>query len=206
MIIDPAEKKPREIYSLLISTITPRPIAWVSSMSADSRTNLAPYSFFNGVTAAPPTIVFSPVNDRHGNKKDTVRNIEATGEFVVNIVSEELAEAMNATSAEFEYGVSEFERCGVPSVPSQRVGPPGVAGAAVRFECVLHQIVPVGEGPLASMLTIGRVVLFHVADEVMRDGQVDPTLLRTIGRMGGSLYTRTRDLFDIQRPAGPAAG
>src|SRR3954463_12644367 len=118
MLLDFTSLKPREAYGWMISTIMPRPIAWVSTISPDGKTNLAPFSFFQGVTANPPTLMFVPVNTRDGTKKDTVRNIEARPEFVVNLVSFELAEQMNATAATLPYGESEFERFGIQSAPS----------------------------------------------------------------------------------------
>ena len=164
-------------------------------------TNLAPFSFFNGVAASPPTIVFSPVNRRDGSKKDTVLNIEANGEFVVNIVPYAARELMNATSEELPHEVSEFERCGVAAVPSERVRPPRVEASPVHLECKLHQIVRVGEGPLAANLIIGRIVLVHLADGLIDDkGRIDPRALDVIGRMGGSSYTRTTELFSMPRP------
>ena len=117
MIVDPEKLSIREMYRYLIGAICPRPIAWVSSISTKGVHNLAPFSFFTGVTANPPTLVFSPVNRRDGSKKDTIRNIEAHPEFVVNVVSFEQAKAMNQTSAEFDYEVSEFEACGLTAIP-----------------------------------------------------------------------------------------
>jgi flavin reductase (DIM6/NTAB) family NADH-FMN oxidoreductase RutF len=201
MKLDPAALAARDVYRLMIGVITPRPIAWVSTVSPGGVTNLAPFSFFAGVSANPPTIVFSPVNRADGSKKDTVLNIEASGEFVVNIVSYAAREAMNATSEELPYEVSEIDRAGVATLPSERVRPPRVAEAPVQLECVLHQLVPVGAGPLAANLIIGRIVLIHVVDRALDDkGRVDPRVLDTIGRMGGTSYARTTDLFSLPRP------
>lgn len=202
MTIDPADIPSRDFYRHMVACITPRPIAWVSTVSPAGVTNLAPYSFFNGVGANPPAVVFCPVNRRDGSRKDTLVNVEATRQFVVNVVSDRLAERMNATSAEFEYGVCEFEQCGLTPVPSVKVKPPGVSEAAVRMECELLEVVRVGEGALAGNAVIGRIVLLH-ADESVLDagGQVDPAKLDTVGRMGGSLYARTRERFSMERPA-----
>jgi flavin reductase (DIM6/NTAB) family NADH-FMN oxidoreductase RutF len=201
MKLDPAAERPGDVYRLMIGVITPRPIAWVSTVAPDGVTNLAPFSFFAGVSANPATVVFSPVNHRDGSKKDTVRNLEANGEFVVSVVPYALREAMNATSEELPYGVSEIERCGIATVPSERVRPPRVAGAPVHMECVVHQIVRVGDGPLAANMVIGRVLLFHVDDAVLDEaGRVDPRRLDTIGRLGGDGYARTTDLFALPRP------
>lgn len=199
--IDPATLPARDVYQHMISFITPRPIAWVSTISAEGRTNLAPYSFFQGVTSAPPTLLFCPVNDRHGRPKDTLRNVEATREFVVNIVNFAHAAAMNSTAAPLPPEESEFEKFEVPAAASQRVRPPRVATAPVALECVLHDIVRVGEGPLGGNIVIGRIELIHV-DEAVRgpDGYCDPAKLDTIGRMGGELYARTTERFALPRP------
>lgn len=201
MRLDFTSLPPRDAYSWMISTILPRPIAWVSTISADGKTNLAPFSFFQGVCANPPTLMFVPVNTRDGAKKDTVRNIEAVPEFIVNLVPFALAEAMNATAAALPYGESEFEKFGVASVPGERVRPWRVAAAPVAFECALDRIVHFGEGPLAANVIFGRILVAHVSDAVMgTDGRPDPAKLDLIGRLGGDAYTRTRDTFEMDRP------
>lgn len=201
MLLDFSDLRPRDAYGWMISTIVPRPIAWVSTISADGKTNLAPFSFFQGVTSNPPTLMFVPVNMRDGTKKDTVRNIELVPEFVVNLVSFALAEQMNNTSALLPYGESEFERFGIESTPSERVRPPRVAAAPLAFECTLDRFVHIGEGPLAANVVFGRILVAHVADGVLgADGKPDPEKLDLIGRMGGDSYTRTRERFDMERP------
>jgi flavin reductase (DIM6/NTAB) family NADH-FMN oxidoreductase RutF len=202
METDLTKLTPRDAYALLISVILPRPIAWVSTVSADGRGNLAPFSFFQGVTANPPTLLFVAANTREGAKKDTLRNIEATGEFTVNLVPYSLAEAMNATSASLPHGESEFERFGIRAVPAARVRPPRVADSPVSLECVLDRIVSVGEGPLAGNVIFGRILHAHVDDAVLgADGRPDPAKLDLIGRLGGEGYVRTRERFDLRRPA-----
>ena len=202
METDLTKLTPRDAYALLISVILPRPIAWVSTVSADGRGNLAPFSFFQGVTANPPTLLFVAANTREGAKKDTLRNIEATGEFTVNLVPYSLAEAMNATSASLPHGESEFERFGIRAVPAARVRPPRVADSPVSLECVLDRIVTVGEGPLAGNVIFGRILHAHVDDAVLgADGRPDPAKLDLIGRLGGEGYVRTRERFDLRRPA-----
>ena len=201
MTIDFATLPQPDAYAWMISTITPRPIAWVSTISADGRTNLAPFSFFQGVTSNPPTLMFVPVNTRDGAKKDTVRNIEQVPDFVVNIVNYALAEKMNATAALLPYGESEFEKFGIAAAPSRRVRPPRVAAAPAAFECALHSIVRIGEGPLAANVIFGRILLLHVDDTVLgADGRPDPGKLDTIGRMAGELYSRTTERFALKRP------
>src|ERR1019366_8140234 len=201
MRLDFATLAPRDAYQWMISMILPRPIAWVSTISSEGRTNLAPFSFFQGVCANPPTLMFVPVNNRQGGKKDTVRNIEAVPEFVVNLVPHRLAEQMNATSALLPYGESEFEKFGIAPAPSDQVRPPRVAAAPVAFECRLHQIVNIGEGPLAGHVIFGRILAAHVTDAVLgADGKPDVGKLDLIGRLGGEAYTTTRDTFSIERP------
>lgn len=201
MRLDFTTLKPREAYGWMISTILPRPIAWVSTISAEGITNLAPFSFFQGVTANPPTLMFVPVNTRDGTKKDTVRNIEAVPEFVVNLVPFALAEQMNASAAMLPYGESEFEKFGIAPAPSERVRPPRVAAAPVAFECTLDRIVLFGEGPLAANVIFGRILVAHVDDTVLgAEGLPDAAKLDLIGRLGGDGYTRTTERFEMERP------
>lgn len=201
MLLDFSQLRPRDAYNWMISTILPRPIAWVSTISADGRTNLAPFSFFQGVTSNPPTLMFVPVNNRDGQKKDTVRNIEQVPEFVVNLVSFTLAEQMNRTSALLPYGESEFEAFGIAPAASDRIRPPRVAAAPIAFECTLDRIVHIGEGPLAANVIFGRIHRAHVSDAALGpDGQPDPARLDLVGRMGGESYARTTERFSLKRP------
>lgn len=201
MDLDFSTLNTREIYQWMISTIMPRPIAWVSTISADGKTNLAPFSFFQGVCANPPTLMFVPVNTRDGSKKDTVRNIEAVPEFVVNLVSRDLSESMGQTAAMLPHGESEFEAFDIASEPSEKVRPPRVAEAPVAFECAFDQVVNIGEGPLAANVIFGRILTAHVDDALLStDGKPDSAKLDLIGRMGGEDYTTTRDTFTIERP------
>lgn len=197
-----SELIPRDAYAWMIGTILPRPIAWVSTISAEGKTNLAPFSFFQGVTSNPPTLMFVPVNDRAGKKKDTVRNIEQVPEFVVNLVPFALAEKMNLSSALLPYGESEFEAFNIASTPSEKIRPPRVAAAPVAFECTLDRFVHIGEGPLAANVVFGRIQLAHVDDAVLGpDGRADPAKLDLIGRLGGDGYARTTERFALKRPA-----
>ena len=201
MEIDPAAESPRDFYFRMVSLITPRPIAWVSTISNEGIPNLAPYSFFNGISASPPSVVFSPVNRPDGSKKDTVVNIEQNGEFVINSVSREIAEKMNLTAGDYGYEENEFDVAGLTQMESRTVKPYRVAESSASFECELIQIVNVGEGPLAANLVIGKIKHLHIRDEVLDDrGRVDPEKLDNVGRLGGSLYSTTRDRFEIQRP------
>jgi flavin reductase (DIM6/NTAB) family NADH-FMN oxidoreductase RutF len=201
MQFDPITTSTRDFYRHLIAAITPRPIAWVSTISPRGILNLAPFSFFNGVGANPPAVVFSPVNRRDGTRKDTVINIEANAQFVVNVVSEPMARQMNATSAEVPYETSVFELAQLTPEPSVRINPPRVKEALVQMECELFQIIHVGEGPLAANVIIGRIVMMHADEKVLdANGQIDPEKLATIGRMGTNLYSRTKDRFAMDRP------
>lgn len=201
MTIDFSALAPRDAYNWMINAITPRPIAWISTISAAGLTNLAPFSFFQGVCSRPPTLMFSGAINRTGGRKDTVVNIGQVPEFVVNIVPYALAEPMNLTAAPLPHGESEFEKFGIASAPSLKVRPPRVAAAPVAFECKLDRIVDFGDGPSGSNVVFGTIVSAHVSDAVLGpDGQIDPRKLDTIGRMGGDNYVRTTELFTIVRP------
>lgn len=200
MIIDPAATEPRNIYKLMVGAIVPRPIAFVSTIGADGILNLAPFSYFTAIGANPPAICFSPGRRRDGARKDTLVNVEATGEFVVNVVSEEFAAQMNATSAEFPPEVDEFDASGLTPIPSDLVKPPRVRESHIQMECRLLQVVHVSAKPLGGSLVIGEVLRFHVDDAIVNDYVIDPDKLRAIGRMGGPTYTRTTDRFDLERP------
>ena len=199
MQIDPESVPPSTVYSTMIRAITPRPIAWVSTISPSGITNLAPYSYFNGVCSQPAALMFSPVNKPDGSKKDTVLNVEANSQFVVNVVPFSTSEAMFKTAEDFDYEQSEFENAGLTPKPSQRVKPPGVAESPIQFECELIQIVPVGEGPLAANVIIGKILLISIEDQILNEqGKIDPDLVDTIGRLGGMSYCRTTNRFELK--------
>lgn len=202
MLLDFEQLSPRDRYAWLINIITPRPIAWVSTVAADGKTNLAPFSFFQGVCANPPTLLFCVANDRTGKKKDTLVNVEQVPEFVVNVVPYALREPMNQSSAMLPHGDSEFEKFGIPTAPATQVKPPRVAASPVALECRLDRIVRVGEGPLAGNIVIGRILCVHADDRVLNaEGGLDPAKLDLIARMGGDLYARTTERFAIERPS-----
>ena len=201
MIVDPKEAGWLGAYKLLIGSIVPRPIAFVSTLSPEGIPNLAPFSFFTAVSANPPVICFCPMR-RRGTlpHKDTLHNITITREFVVNIVSEEFAEKMNITSAEFPPNINEFEAAGLTAVASDLVKPPRVKESHVHMECKLYFWVEVGGVEGSGSLVVGEVVRFHVDDRYFNDFKIDPDLLKPVGRMGGVTYTRTTDRFDMTRP------
>lgn len=196
MIVAAEEIRPREVYQHLINLITPRPIAWVSTASKDGVPNLAPYSFFNGVGSRPPSLLFCPANRINGSPKDTLKNIEQTGEFVVNIVSENLTQQMHDTAAEYDFETSEFAACGLTAAPSEQVKVPRVLEARASIECKLLHSLHLETGPGAANVVIGRILIIRIDDEVVdEEGFADPEKLDTVGRMGFAGYTRTRDRF-----------
>jgi flavin reductase (DIM6/NTAB) family NADH-FMN oxidoreductase RutF len=201
VIVDPQAVAARDIYKLMVGVIVPRPIAFVSTISADGILNLAPFSFFTGIGSNPPAVCFCPsVRASDGQRKDTRRNIEETKEFVVNVVSEDFAEQMNICSAEFPPEIDEFKMSGLTPIPSDLVKPPRVAESRVNMECRLIQIVDIGPTAWGGAVVIGEVLRFHVADELFDNFKIDPDKLRPIGRMGGPMYTRTTDRFEMPRP------
>lgn len=186
-----------DVYQALIGVVTPRPIAWVTTVSPGGVVNLAPFSFFNVFGVAPPVVVFSPGLRPDGSKKDTLRNVEATGEFVVNAAVADLAVQVNQSSKELPHDESEVEFTHLHATPSLKVKPPRITESPVHLECRVRQILPIG----AANLVIGDVVLIHIRDEVLDEtGRVDPRKLRTIARMGGDFWCHTSDLFTQQRP------
>ncbi len=202
MQIDVGTVSPVDVYHLLVGIVTPRPIAWVTTLDESGRVNLAPYSFFNVFGSNPPVVVFSPTVRRDGGRKDTLLNVEAGSEFVLNAVAESVAEAMNLSSAELPRGESEADLAGLTLVPSFKVKPPRVAESPAHMECRVLQIVSIGDGPMAANLVIGEVLAIHVEDALFdENGRIDPRKLRTIGRLGGDFYCRTSDLFDLRRPS-----
>jgi flavin reductase (DIM6/NTAB) family NADH-FMN oxidoreductase RutF len=201
MTIDPAATPTQETYKLLIGAIVPRPIAFVSSLNPDGRRNLAPFSFFTVASVNPPVLCFAPLlRGTGGGSKDTLRNIENTREFVVNIVSEAFAGPMNACSGDYPPEVDEFAISKLTPLESEAVTPPRVAESPVQMECKLLQVVRFGTEPLSGSLVLGQMVRMHVNDNVLTAGKIDPDKLRAIGRMGGPTYARTTDRFDLQRP------
>ncbi len=207
MIVSLSDLSHSELYGILLNSVAPRPIAWVSTMSASGQLNLAPFSFFNVVCVDPPLLAFAPglrrpkqLEAARGEPKDTLRNVRETREFVVNIVTYELREAMNLSSGEYDASVNEFELAKLTPEPSKIVRPPRVAESPVSFECKLHQILDFSPAPTSSSLVIGEIVSIHVDERHMKDGKLDRDSLDLIGRMGGIQYTRTKQRFDMVRP------
>lgn len=204
MEISPESVPWQSFYKLFIGSIVPRPIGWISTVNAEGKPNLAPYSFFNAASANPPHVLFCPsIRAADRSTKDTLNNIRATGEFVVNIVTEELAEAMNITATELPADISEFERAGLETAPSVVVNVPRVAASPVHFECRLSQIITLGDGisPGSGWVVIGQVVHAHVDERVLTGGdKIDLHALKPVGRLAGNAYTRVNDIFELMRP------
>lgn len=208
MFIDLAntEHSWRAMHRLYLSFIQPRPIALASTVSADGAPNLAPFSFYNMMSANPPVVVFCPAINRSGGKKDTLVNIEATGEFVIAAVTEQIAERMNICSTEFDPGVSEFEKSGLTPLPSKKIKPCLVKESPVNIECRLRQIVRLGDDSGGGQVVFGDILAVHVDEAVLAadDMTCDPAKLLAIGRMGGADYARTTDRFALESIRDPA--
>ncbi len=200
-ILDPADIAANDIYKLMIGMIVPRPIAFVSSVDASGVRNLAPFSYFTACSSKPPVVCFC-TSVRSGPRpyKDTLENIKATGEFVVNIVSEEFAAQMNACSADVPPEVDEFELSRLTPLASDLVRPPRVAESKVQMESRLRQIVVVSDQPGGGILVLGDVLRFHVLEALLDGYKIDPDKLNAIGRMGGPTFVRTHGRFNMQRP------
>lgn len=197
-----AEREKRANLKTLLSCVMPRPIAFVSTLSRTGVANLAPFSFFNAVGSSPPAVIFSPATKADGTNKDTLVNLGAVPEFVINVVSYAIRDAMNDASFPFPSDVSEFEAASFTPLPSKFVAPPRAAESPVHLECKLHDVVKVGEGPLSANICIGEVVCFHVATEMLlEDGTVDVEKIDLIGRLGGDDYATIRDRFEMQKPS-----
>lgn len=192
----------QEAYRILIASIVPRPIAWVSTISAAGITNLAPFSFFNGVCSSPPAVLFCPTTPADREVKDTLRNIRETRQFVVNIVTESNVAKANQTSAAYAPDISEFEAAGLTPVKSAVVRPPRVAESPIHLECELIQIVPVGEPrPGSGNIVIGKLVYAHIAEEAWDTNRhIDINKIKPVSRLAGNDYAPVRDVFTLKRP------
>jgi len=202
MEIAPDSLPRQSLYKILIGSVVPRPIGWISTVDASGQPNLAPFSFFNVVCAKPPTVLFCPmIRSTDENPKDTLDNVKATGEFVVNIVTEELASAMVASSVEIASDVNEFELTGLATTPSVMVKAPRVAESPIHFECKVSQIIEVGNQRWGGSVVLGEIVHLHVDERVLiGEDKIDLAALRPIGRLAGSAYVRMTDLFEMERP------
>ncbi len=207
--IDPTQLQTQETYKLMTGLIVPRPVALVSTVDGAGVRNLAPYSFFAGVGSNPPTVLFcpsltappsAPTPDHPDDRKDTLRNVEQTGEFVINIVSEAIAHPTNLSAASVPPAVDEFALAGLTPIPSEVVRAPRVAESPAQLECKLLQIVFTGQGVGAGVVVLGQIVRFHVRPDLIDNYRIDPQGLDAVGRMAGNTWATTRDRFDLVRP------
>ncbi|WP_252107124.1 MULTISPECIES: flavin reductase family protein [unclassified Halomonas] len=198
--IDDNELSAGKIYRLLSGTVCPRPIAWVATRDAEGRANLAPFSFFNVASIDPPVLAFSPLLDGEGKAKDTVNNLDAVGECVVHVGSEDLIEALNATSATLDAGEDEFEHAGLEKADMPGLSVPRIKAAPVAFGCTLFDIVRFGDNPLAGSLVLARIESIYVDENIWDGRHVDMETLKPTGRLAGNDYVRITDRFVIERP------
>ncbi len=205
MKIDPSKLDRKQGHDLMVGAALPRPIAFVSTVAKNGVLNLAPFSFFIPLSANPAILGIGIGRRSDGSKKDTLANIEATREFVVNVVTEEIAEAMNQSAGEYPPEVDEFKISGLTPVRSDLVKPPRVSESPIQMECRLMQILEFGKFPRINNFVIGEVLQVHVIDELLVNGGIDHSRLKAIGRMGGDLYCRTMDVFEMKRPVVPQA-
>lgn len=200
MIIDPIGMSRRDLHELFLSAVVPRPIAFVSTVGEDGIYNLAPFSCFAPVGMKPPLVCMQIGWKREGQKKDTMRNIEFSGDFVVSVVDESLGKAMNQTSYDYPSDVDEFKEVGLTAIKSEKVKSPRLAESPVNMECKLLKLLPFGNAPDGCNVIIGEVLLFHVRDDLWAGDQVDVKRLNAIGRLGAQLYCRIGDMFEMERP------
>jgi len=200
MKIYPTDLNRRDAHELMMSAVLPRPIAFVSTVGEDGVFNLAPFSCFAPMGMKPTIVALEFSYRRDGRKKDTLKNIEFSKDFVINLVNESLAEAMNKTSATFPSSVDEFKEAGLTPIKSDLVKAPRVAESPINMECKLLQILQFGKSPSVTSLVIGEVVLFHVRDEFYVNNEIQISKLKAVGRLGGDFYCRTTDMFEMKRP------
>lgn len=204
MEITPHDLSAGEMYKLLIGCIVPRPIAWVASQDSHGVNNLAPFSFFNGICSKPLTLMivnsYKPGAAESDHRKDTLRNIVAIGEYVINVVTEQTMVAMNQSAADYPPEIDEFAEVGMTPAASRTVRPPRVAESPINFECVLQQTIPIGEGPGSGTIILGTVRHMHVRDDLIDERyRIDMHGLQPIGRLAGHGYCYVHDIFDLER-------
>jgi flavin reductase (DIM6/NTAB) family NADH-FMN oxidoreductase RutF len=200
--IDPSSQTERENYKLLTGSIIPRPIAFVTSISSEGVVNAAPFSYFNIVAANPPLISISVQRKNQGIQKDTAKNIQTTEAFVVHISDEKNVHAINQSAANLPSDQSEVEYTGLITVASEKIKVPGIKEAAIRMECILERMITLGgkTGSPACDFIIGKVVCFHISDEVYENGDINSVVLQPVSRLGGNQYTKLGDIFTLERP------
>ena len=200
MFLDLTENTNQNVYSYLVGGISPRPIAWISTLNSEGIANIAPYSFFTVASCKPPVLSVTQVNPSDKTNKDTLSNLMATKECVVNIVSQELVEKMNQSCANYPSDISEFDAANIAQAPSKLVNAPSVADSKVRFECKLREVISISNEPGGGKMMLLDVVGICIDDEVMSGGYIDPELLNAVGKMGGDYFSTTKDKFLLKRP------
>ena len=200
MIFDVLELEIQEKYRLLNGGVTPRPIAWISSRSSDGIDNLAPYSFFTVASCNPPVLLYTQVTQRNGIDKDTLQNLMDTGECVVNIVSADLLEKMNLTSASLDSDKSEFDFADIEQCASHQVNPRSVKASPIRYECTLRKIIPISELPTGGSVILLDVKCVYVRDDLYINGDINQALVDSVGKMGGDHFSFTSNNLALNRP------
>jgi flavin reductase (DIM6/NTAB) family NADH-FMN oxidoreductase RutF len=200
MLFDTSELNPQEIYRLLVGGVTPRPIAWISTLSKAGVDNIAPYSFFNVASCNPPILWYSQVNPRDGGDKDTLVNLIDTNECVVHIVNSQLLEKMNLTCASTSSDQSEFDLAQIKQSTSHSVKPASVAGTLIRYECTLREVVRLSSLPMGGSVALLDVKTIYVDDELWKDGFINQPKLDSVGKMGSDFYSLTTNLVELSRP------
>ncbi len=200
MLFNTSQLHPQEIYRLLVGGVTPRPIAWISTLSKTGIANIAPYSFFNVASCNPPILWYSQVNPREAGDKDTLTNLLDTKECVVHIVNSQLLEKMNQTCASLPPGQSEFAFARLEQCPSHSVKPPSVKGSLVRYECTLREVVRFSSLPMGGSAALLDVKTIFVDDALWQDGFINQVQLKSVGKMGQDFYSFTTDLAELARP------
>lgn len=199
MRFDPSSMNPQDVYKLMAALIVPRPIGFTSTLGPGGIHNLAPFSFFMMITSSPPHVALS-IGAKDGQEKDTLRNIRAEGEYVINTVNRTIGQQMAHTAVDFDPDVNEFEISGLTAVPSDIVKPPRVIESPASFECQLRSITPVGGPPYGAHLVLGEIVRIHVQDHLLMDGnRIDLLALDALGRLTGDSYCATTEQFELKR-------
>ena len=200
MFLDLTSNAAHNVYSYLVGGISPRPIAWISTLSEKGIANIAPYSFFTVASCNPPVLSVTQVNPCDHANKDTLTNLLATKECVVNIVSHSLVEQMNQSCANYPNNVSEFDEVNIQQAPSLLVSPPSVEASKVRYECTLRDVITVSEKAGGGKMMLLDIVGICVDDEILVNGYIDPARLEAVGKMGGDYFSTTKDKFVLKRP------
>jgi flavin reductase (DIM6/NTAB) family NADH-FMN oxidoreductase RutF len=200
MIFDVSALENQEKYRLLNGGVTPRPIAWISTRSRDDIDNLAPYSFFTVASCNPPVLLYTQVTQRSGIEKDTLKNLMATGECVVNIVNSALLEQMNLTSASLNKDESEFDFANVEQCSSYQVMPRSVKDSPIRYECSLREIIPISDLPTGGTVILLDVKFVYVRDDLYEDGNINQKSIDSVGKMGGNHFSLTSKNIELKRP------